>query len=317
MARHRLAGRRRPSPSPTSPQCPSSNASRRRSRPTRWSPAAHPARRRTGGPAIQARPAYGRAVHRPVRGRRFGGPWHEPRYAIDKPGRRQAAGGSPAMTASVTITFNNPAKRNAHVASKCGKASAEALAVPRLRDDGDPSMSILLTGAGGAGLRLRRGHQPVRRRTATTPKPRPKRTPAAPPPARELMADYPKPTIAVDPRLLHRRRPPESQCRRISVLLAEHRQPVRHPRGQAWASPTATMACATLVSLVGPSQARLLMYTGMRIDRAKRRSASAWWTVSCRTEAVWPTAALEMARTIAANAPLAIKAAKVRPSPSC
>ena len=64
-----------------------------------------------------------------------------------------------------------------------------------------------------------------------------------------------------------------------------------------------------LVSLVGPSWARLLMYTGMRIDSAEAVRIGLVDRVLPDAE-LWD-ATMEIARTISGNAPLAIKAAKI------
>jgi enoyl-CoA hydratase/carnithine racemase len=64
-----------------------------------------------------------------------------------------------------------------------------------------------------------------------------------------------------------------------------------------------------LVSLVGPSWARLIMYTGMRIDSAEGLRIGLVDRVVPDTE-LW-NATSEIARTISGNAPLAIKAAKI------
>ena len=64
-----------------------------------------------------------------------------------------------------------------------------------------------------------------------------------------------------------------------------------------------------LVSLVGPSWARLIMYTGMKIDSAEALRIGLVDRVSPDAE-LWD-ATMEIARTISGNAPLAIKAAKI------
>jgi enoyl-CoA hydratase/carnithine racemase len=64
-----------------------------------------------------------------------------------------------------------------------------------------------------------------------------------------------------------------------------------------------------LVSLVGPSWARLLMYTGMRIDSAEAARIGLVDRVVPDTE-LW-SATLDIARTISDNAPLAVQAAKI------
>jgi enoyl-CoA hydratase len=64
-----------------------------------------------------------------------------------------------------------------------------------------------------------------------------------------------------------------------------------------------------LVSLVGPSWARLIMYTGMRIDAAEALRIGLVERVLPDAE-LWG-ATMEIARTISGNAPLALKAAKI------
>jgi enoyl-CoA hydratase len=64
-----------------------------------------------------------------------------------------------------------------------------------------------------------------------------------------------------------------------------------------------------LVSLVGPSWARLIMYTGMRIESAEALRIGLVDRVLPDAE-LW-NATLDIARTISGNAPLAIQAAKI------
>jgi enoyl-CoA hydratase len=64
-----------------------------------------------------------------------------------------------------------------------------------------------------------------------------------------------------------------------------------------------------LVSLVGPSWARLIMYTGMRIDATEALRIGLVDRVLPDAE-LWG-ATMEIATTISGNAPLAIKAAKL------
>jgi enoyl-CoA hydratase len=64
-----------------------------------------------------------------------------------------------------------------------------------------------------------------------------------------------------------------------------------------------------LVSLVGPSWARLILYTGMRIDAAEALRIGLVDRVMADGQ-LW-NETLEVARTISGNAPLAIKAAKI------
>src|SRR5262249_58316717 len=123
---------------------------------------------------------------------------------------------------------------------------------------------------------------------------------------RALLADYPKPTIA---------------CIRGFCLgggmqvamLADIRLASDNSR---FGIPAARLGIAygydglrNLVSLVGPSSARLLMYTGMRIDAAEALRIGLVDRVLPDAE-LWD-ATMEIARTISGNAPLAIKAAKI------
>ena len=64
-----------------------------------------------------------------------------------------------------------------------------------------------------------------------------------------------------------------------------------------------------LVSLVGPSRARLIMYTGMRIGAVEADKIGLVDRIVPESE-LWG-ATMEIARTISGNAPLAIKAAKI------
>jgi enoyl-CoA hydratase/carnithine racemase len=64
-----------------------------------------------------------------------------------------------------------------------------------------------------------------------------------------------------------------------------------------------------LVTLVGPSWAKLLMYTGMRINSAEALRIGIIDRVVPDAD-LW-NATIEIARTISGNAPLAIEAAKI------
>jgi enoyl-CoA hydratase/carnithine racemase len=123
---------------------------------------------------------------------------------------------------------------------------------------------------------------------------------------RALLADYPKPTIA---------------CIRGFCLgggmqvamLADIRIAAEHSQ---FGIPAAKLGIAygydglkNLVSLVGPSWARLLMYTGMRIDSAEAVRIGLVERVVPDAE-LW-SATLDVARTISDNAPLAVQAAKI------
>jgi enoyl-CoA hydratase len=123
---------------------------------------------------------------------------------------------------------------------------------------------------------------------------------------RALLADYPKPTIA---------------CIRGFCLgggmqvamLADIRIAAENSQ---FGIPAAKLGIAYgydglkhLVSLVGPSWARLLMYTGMRIESAEALRIGLVDRVLPEDQ-LW-NATTEIARTISGNAPLAIQAAKI------
>jgi enoyl-CoA hydratase/carnithine racemase len=123
---------------------------------------------------------------------------------------------------------------------------------------------------------------------------------------RALLADYPKPTIA---------------CIRGFCLgggmqvamLADIRIAAENSQ---FGIPAAKLGIAYgydglkhLVSLVGPSWARLLMYTGMRIDAAEAVRIGLVDRVLPDAD-LW-SATNEIARAISGNAPLAIQAAKI------
>ena len=86
-------------------------------------------------------------------------------------------------------------------------------------------------------------------------------------------------------------------------------QRVRHSRPATLGIAYGFDGLKHLVSLVGPSWARLIMYTGMRLDAAEALRIGLVDRVLADAE-LWE-ATLEIARTISGNAPLAIKAAKI------
>jgi enoyl-CoA hydratase/carnithine racemase len=198
------------------------------------------------------------------------------------------------------ITFNNPAKRNA-MSLDMWQGFGHALT--ELRDD--PGVRVvILVGAGDkafvSGADISQFEKT--RHNAAASEEYSKRSAAE----RALLADYPKPTIA---------------CIRGFCLgggmqvamLADIRIAAEHSQ---FGIPAAKLGIAygydglkNLVSLVGPSWARLLMYTGMRIDSAEAARIGLVDRVMPDTE-LW-SATLDIARTISGNAPLAIQAAKI------
>src|SRR5436190_8100078 len=198
------------------------------------------------------------------------------------------------------ITFNNPAKRNA-MSLEMWEGLVSALI--ELRDQPDVRV-VILVGAGDkafvSGADISQFEKT--RHNAEASEEYSKRSAAQ----RALLADYPKPTIA---------------CIRGFCLgggmqvamLTDIR--IASETGQ-FGIPAARLGIAYgydglkhLVSLVGPSWARLLMYTGMRIDAAEALRIGLVERVLPDGE-LWD-ATMTIARTIASNAPLAIRAAKI------
>jgi enoyl-CoA hydratase/carnithine racemase len=199
-----------------------------------------------------------------------------------------------------TITFNNPAKRNA---MSLDMWEGLGLALTELRDDPHVRV-VIMVGAGDkafvSGADISQFEKT--RHNAEASEEYSRKSAAQ----RALLADYPKPTIA---------------CIRGFCLgggmqvamLADIR--IASDNSQ-FGIPAAKLGIAYgydglkhLVSLVGPSWARLLMYTGMRIDSAEALRIGLVDRVLPDAE-LW-NATSEIARTISGNAPLAIKAAKI------
>ncbi|KJC40363.1 enoyl-CoA hydratase [Bradyrhizobium sp. LTSP885] len=198
------------------------------------------------------------------------------------------------------ITFNNPDKRNA-MSLEMWEGFGQALTA--LRDD--PGVRVvILVGAGDkafvSGADISQFEKT--RHNAEASEEYSRRSAAQ----RALFADYPKPTIA---------------CIRgfclgggMQVAMAADIR-ISGASGQ-FGIPAAKLGIAYgydglrhLVSLVGPSWARLIMYTGMRIDSAEALRIGLVDRVLPDAE-LWD-ATMEIARTISGNAPLAIKAAKI------
>src|SRR3954464_13708294 len=197
------------------------------------------------------------------------------------------------------ITFNNPEKRNA-----MSLAMWEGLghALTELRDDAEVRV-VVMVGAGDkafvAGADISQFEKT--RHNAEASEEYSRRSAAQ----RALLADYPKPTIA---------------CIRGFCLgggmqvamLADIRFAAENSQ---FGIPAAKLGIAygydglrNLVSLVGPSWARLIMYTGMRIDSTEAQRIGLVDRVLPDAE-LWD-ATMQIARTISGNAPLAIQAAK-------
>src|SRR5829696_966615 len=198
------------------------------------------------------------------------------------------------------ITFNNPDKRNA-MSLDMWEGLGDALL--RLRDDPDVRV-VIMVGAGDkafvSGADISQFEKT--RHNAEASEEYSRRSAAQ----RALLADYPKPTIA---------------CIRGFCLgggmqvamLADIRIAAENSQ---FGIPAAKLGIAYgyeglkhLVSLVGPSWARLIMFTGMRIDSTEAVRIGLVDRVVPDAQ-LW-SATTEIARTISDNAPLAVKAAKI------
>jgi enoyl-CoA hydratase/carnithine racemase len=198
------------------------------------------------------------------------------------------------------ITFNNPEKRNA-MSLDMWEGLGHALI--ELRDDPEVRV-VILVGAGDkafvSGADISQFEK--NRHNAQASEEYSKRSAAQ----RALLADYPKPTIACI----------RGFCLGGGMQVAMMSDIRIAAANSQFGIPAAKLGIAygydglrNLVSLVGPSWARLLMYTGMRIDSAEAERIGLVDRVLPDAE-LWD-ATLDIARTISGNAPLAIKAAKI------
>jgi enoyl-CoA hydratase/carnithine racemase len=198
------------------------------------------------------------------------------------------------------ITFNNPEKRNA-MSLEMWEGLGNALI--ELRDDSDVRV-VVLVGAGDkafvSGADISQFEKT--RHNAAASEEYSKRSAAQ----RALLADYPKPTIACI----------RGFCLGGGMQVAMLTDIRMASDNSQFGIPAAKLGIAygydglkNLVSLVGPSWARLIMYTGMRIDSAEALRIGLVDRVLPDAE-LWG-ATMEIARTISGNAPLAIKAAKI------
>ncbi|WP_454649596.1 enoyl-CoA hydratase [Bradyrhizobium liaoningense] len=198
------------------------------------------------------------------------------------------------------VTFNNPDKRNA-MSLEMWEGFGEALET--LRDD-DTVRVVILRGAGGkafvSGADISQFEKT--RHNAAASEEYARRSAAQ----RALLADYPKPTIACI----------DGYCLGGGMQVAMLADIRLASQDSQFGIPAARLGIAYgydglrhLVSLVGPSWARLLMYTGMRIDSAEALRIGL-------VERLFPAGELwgetmAIAATIAHSAPLAVKAAKI------
>jgi enoyl-CoA hydratase len=198
------------------------------------------------------------------------------------------------------VTFNNPEKRNA-MSIEMWEGLGSALI--ELRDDPDVRV-VIMTGAGDkafmSGADISQFEK--NRHNAQASEEYGKRSDAQ----RALLANYPKPTIASI----------QGFCLGGGMQIAMLADIRIAAENSQFGIPAAKLGIAYgyeglkhLVSLVGPSWARLLMYTGMRIDSAEALRIG---LVDRRVpDAELWNATSDIARTISGNAPLAVKAAKI------
>ena len=198
------------------------------------------------------------------------------------------------------ITFNNPAKRNA-MSLDMWEGLGSALI--ELRDNDDVRV-VIMVGSGdkafvsGADISQ---FEKVRHNAAASEE-YSKKSDAQ----RALLANYPKPIIACI----------RGFCLGGGMQVAMAADIRIASDNSQFGIPAAKLGIAYgydglrhLVSLVGPSWARLIMYTGMKIDAAEAVRIGLVERVLPDAE-LWD-ATMEIARTISGNAPLAIKAAKI------
>src|ERR1700688_3636306 len=198
------------------------------------------------------------------------------------------------------ITFNNPAKRNA-MSLDMWEGLGSALI--ELRDNPDVRV-VIMVGAGDkafvSGADISQFEKTPHNAAASEAYS--KRSEAQ----RALLANYPKPTIACI----------RGFCLGGGMQVAMLADIRFASDNSQFGIPAAKLGIAygydglkNLVSLVGPSWARLIMYTGMKIDAAEAARIGLVDRVVPDAE-LWD-ATMEIARTISGNAPLAIKAAKI------
>src|SRR5437899_3647634 len=198
------------------------------------------------------------------------------------------------------ITFNNPDKRNA-MSLEMWEGLGQALA--ELRDS--PAVRVVILPAAGdkpfdSGTEI--SQYETTRHNAAASEEYSKRSEAQ----RALLASYPKPTIACI----------RGFCLGGGMQVAMLTDIRFASDNSQFGIPAAKLGIAYgydglkhLVSLVGPSWARLIMYTGIRIDAVEALRIGLVDRVLLDA-ALWD-ATMEIAGTISGNAPLAIKAAKI------
>src|SRR6201984_3722638 len=198
------------------------------------------------------------------------------------------------------VTFNNPDKRNA-MSLDMWEGLGHALT--ELRDD-ETVRVVILVGAGDkafvSGADISQFEKTRHNAEASEEYSRRSAAQRAP------LADYPKPTIACI----------RGFCLGGGMQVAMLADIRIAASDSHFGIPAAKLGIAYgydglrhLVSLVGPSWARLIMYTGMKIDSAEALRIGLVDRVVPNEELRGAT--MEIARTISSNAPLAVQAAKI------
>ena len=198
------------------------------------------------------------------------------------------------------LTFNNPDKRNA-MSVEMWEGAADALTA--LRDDPQVRV-VVLVGAGGkafvSGADISQFEKNRHNAEASEEYARRSGKP------REMLMTFPKPTIACI----------QGFCMGGGLALAMSADMRLAGEGSQFGIPAAKLGIAYsygdlehLVSLVGPSRARLLMYTAMRIDAQEALDFGLIDQMFPQAD-LW-NRTMEIARQIAENAPLAIAAARI------
>jgi enoyl-CoA hydratase len=224
---------------------------------------------------------------------------------LDVPTTHQKSFADGKILKSVTdgvgiVTFNNPEKRNAMSIEMWEGLGA---ALVELRED-DTVRVVILTGAGDkafmSGADISQFEK--NRRDAQANEEYNRKSDAQ----RALLAEYPKPTISCI----------RGFCLGGGMQIAMLTDMRFAAEDSQFGIPAAKLGIAYgfdglrhLVSLVGPSWARLILYTGMRIDSAEALRIGLIDRV-VPNDKLW-NETLEIARTIAGNAPLAVKAARI------
>ena len=196
------------------------------------------------------------------------------------------------------LLFNQPQKRNA-ISQEMWEGLRSGRRRVRVRPRHSPRRDRR---RGRPGLRFRQRHQPVRRAGAATPR---RTSPSCVPwrAGRASLSTMAKPTIACI----------QGFCLGgglATALLADLRVA---DRSAVFGIPAARLGIAygidetqDLVAAVGPSRARLMLYTARRFDATE---ANTMGLVDVLADDA-ASEALALAQTIAGNAPLSVEAAK-------